>query len=140
MKLMIIGILFGIGMTAQAATYEFTCTLEKYKSDGELLFQVNDPHGDASYEFAYTDYEGRDIPFSYSGEKIEWLWLHFWEADRPLTNSNGDLILEAYDEDCGTGKLHLYKNSGFNAGYMILGSCDPTLTNYSKVSCSSVKL
>ncbi len=141
MKILIFSLLFASSFVFAENTV-LTCEVKDGTSKGRIFLDVENIDSDLpqlSTQAGYLDYEGEPVSYSYSDD-LEWLWLlltsqdgHFMDTDR-----NGNMLFHILSDGCDNGKVHLYKNSNFQFGYLVIyHSCsgpDKTKT-FAKVEC-----
>ncbi|NQZ00789.1 MAG: hypothetical protein HRT45_08985 [Bdellovibrionales bacterium] len=141
--LLMLGVFSWAGL---AETTQFDCEFDNLKNQGKLTFQINNLESademELNYE-AFTDYEGEEVAFTYTGDELEqyWYWLVYGETGYAEFDDELNLQLPIDDISCEVGKLHLYANNGYRFGYLSVShNCSkqpgqPTPKTYTKVAC-----
>lgn len=108
-------------LSAQAEKLVLTCkfpALEK-KSFLYVTVKASENRLTPTYDSDFTDYEGESTPFSYQGEKLEWLWLLMSGGDSGFRNDrDGNLVVSLDSDGCDVGIFKLYQNNGYKFGYL----------------------
>lgn len=143
LKSLVATLVLFITYSVSASTSIIECTFPALSEKGKLFIALDNlstPSDIALNYSTFTDFEGEEVAFSYSGEELEWLWMLSlsYDGQSVRLDDRGNLSFFLDSDGCDVGEIYLYANSGFKSGYLsIKHSCSgpERKSTYSKANC-----